>query len=133
MSLRTPLGRVRGLGSAKEGTEHWWAQRVTAIALVPLSLWFVISLLSVVHADYASVVAWIGHPFNSAILILLLIAVFYHAILGLQVVIEDYVHGEGLKIISLLAMKFILLLLGAIAIVAVIRIAFLSLLPSAGG
>jgi succinate dehydrogenase / fumarate reductase, membrane anchor subunit len=133
MSLRTPLGRVRGLGSAKEGVSHWWAQRVTALALVPLTLWFAVALISVVHADHAGAVAWIGSPLNSALLILLLICVFYHAILGLQVVIEDYVHGEGAKLATLLVTKFILTLLGAIAIVSVLRVAFLAVLQTATG
>ncbi|MDX1606400.1 MAG: succinate dehydrogenase, hydrophobic membrane anchor protein, partial [Candidatus Competibacterales bacterium] len=116
MSLRTPLARARGLGSAKEGVQHWWAQRVTAVALVPLTLWFVVSLLSIADADHATVVAWIGAPLNSALLVLLLVAVFYHAVLGLQVVIEDYIHSEGRKFAVLLAVKFALALLAAIAV-----------------
>ncbi len=124
MSLRTPLGRVRGLGSAKEGVSHWWAQRVTAVALVPLVLWFTGSMLSIVHADYDSAVHWVGQPFNTVLLVALLVGAFYHALLGLQVVIEDYVHAEGTKVIALLIMKFIMVLLGASAIFAVLRIAF---------
>lgn len=124
MSLRTPLARARGLGSAKEGVSHWWAQRVTAIALVPLTLWFAISLLSVARADYANVIEWIGSPFNMILLIAFLFSTFYHAHLGLQVVIEDYVHDEGYKLASLLIVKFILILLGGAAILAVLRIAF---------
>lgn len=123
MSLQTPLGRARGLGSAKEGVSHWWAQRVTAIALVPLTLWFVVALLSVAGADYETVVAWIARPFNAVLLIALLISMFYHAILGLQVIIEDYVHHEGTKVASLLVMKFLLVLLGGSAVLAVLRIA----------
>jgi succinate dehydrogenase / fumarate reductase membrane anchor subunit len=123
MSLRTPLGRVRGLGSAKEGTDHWWMQRVTAIALVPLTLWFVISLMGVVRTDYATVIAWISHPFHAVLLVAFLFTTFYHAILGLQVVIEDYVHHEETKIASLLFMKFALVLLGSSAVLAVLRIA----------
>jgi succinate dehydrogenase / fumarate reductase membrane anchor subunit len=133
MSLRTPLGRVRGLGSAKEGVGHWWAQRVTALALVPLTLWFAVSMISVVHTDYAGAVTWIGAPLNSALLILLLVCVFYHALLGLQVVIEDYVHGEGIKLATLLVTKFILTLLGAIAVVSVLRVTFLAVLPTGTG
>ncbi len=132
MSLRTPLARARGLGSAKEGVSHWWAQRVTALALVPLTLWFAASILSLTQADHAAAVAWIGAPLNSALLILLLIGLFYHAILGLQVVIEDYVHSEGAKLVTLLAMKFILVLLGAIAVVSVLRVAFMAVLQSGG-
>jgi succinate dehydrogenase / fumarate reductase membrane anchor subunit len=124
MSLRTPLGRVRGLGSAKEGVSHWWAQRVTAVALVPLTLWFVISLLSVAHADHETAVDWVSRPFNTVLLIILLITLFYHAQLGMQVVIEDYVHAEGAKLASLLLVKFVVILLAASAILAVLRIAF---------
>jgi succinate dehydrogenase / fumarate reductase membrane anchor subunit len=124
MSLRTPLGRVRGLGSAKEGVTHWWAQRLTAIALIPLILWFVVSLLSLAHADYKTAVEWVSQPLNTVLLVILLFSVFYHAQLGMQVVIEDYVHTEGAKLISLLLMKFILVLLGVSAVLAVLRIAF---------
>jgi succinate dehydrogenase / fumarate reductase membrane anchor subunit len=124
MDLRTPLARARGLGSAKEGVNHWWAQRVTAVALVPLTLWFVVSLLSVLGEDYAQLVAWIGSPLNTVLLVTFLFSMFYHAYLGLQVVIEDYVHTEAVKLATLLAMKFLLILLGAAAILAVLRIAF---------
>lgn len=124
MKLRTPISLARGLGSAKEGVNHWWMQRVTAVALAPLALWFVASLLYVVHADYDAMVAWVGRPVNTVLLALFLFTAFYHAMLGLQVVIEDYVHGEGAKIVSLLVMKFLLVLLGALSIIAVLRIAF---------
>jgi succinate dehydrogenase / fumarate reductase membrane anchor subunit len=123
MSLQTPLGRARGLGSAKEGVSHWWTQRVTAIALVPLTLWFVASLLGVAGADYETVAAWIAKPVNAVLLVALLISMFYHATLGLQVIIEDYVHHEGTKVASLLVMKFLLVLLGGFAVLAVLRIA----------
>ena len=123
MSLRTPLARVRGLGSAKQGVSHWWTQRITAVALIPLTLWFVTSLLVVARADYPFVVYWIAQPFNSVLLVALLVCTFYHAILGLQVVIEDYVHQEGAKLVSLVLMKFLLVLAGGAAILAVLRIA----------
>ena len=124
MSLRTPIGRARGLGSAKEGVAHWWAQRVTAVALVPLTLWFVISLLFMARADYKSLQAWIAQPLVTVLLVAFLFSLFYHAILGMQVVIEDYVHQEGAKFASLMVMKFLLILLGGSAIIAVLRIAF---------
>jgi succinate dehydrogenase / fumarate reductase, membrane anchor subunit len=105
--MRSPLGRALGLGSAKEGVEHWWLQRITAVALVPLSLWFVIAIIRLVGADVDSVRDWVGNPLPAILLVLLLFATFYHASLGLQVVIEDYVHGEltklGLVIIVRLA------------------------------
>ena len=133
MSLRSALGRARGLGSAKEGTHHWWVQRVTAIALVPLALWFVIAMISMVHADYVNTIEWIGQPVNSTLLVVLIITTFYHAMLGMQVVIEDYVHHEGAKIAALLITKFLLVLLGTAAVIAVLRIAFLSVLRLAFG
>lgn len=124
MSIRTPLARARGLGSAKSGVSHWWAQRVTALALVPLTVWFLIALLSMIQADYETVVHWIGRPINAILLILLLFSAFYHAILGMQVIIEDYVHVEGTKIVSLLIMKFILVFLGVAGVFSVLKIAF---------
>jgi succinate dehydrogenase / fumarate reductase membrane anchor subunit len=124
MSLRTPIGRARGLGSAKEGVNHWWMQRLTAVALVPLTLWFVASLMVVARADYAQVVEWVRQPLNTAVLVALLIAVFYHAVLGLQVVLEDYIHNEGSKIIYLVVMKLAMALLGVTAVFSVLRIAF---------
>ena len=105
--MRSPLGRALGLGSAKEGVEHWWLQRITAVALVPLSLWFVIAIIRLVGADVDTVADWVGRPLPAILLVLLLIATFWHAALGLQVVIEDYVHAElttlGLVIVVRLA------------------------------
>ncbi len=124
MSLRTSIARFRDLSTSKEGVNHWWMQRVTAMALTPLTLWFLLSLLGVIGADHETVVAWIGNPINTVLLIALLAGIFYHAMLGMQVVIEDYVHVEGVKVMSLLVMKFALLLLGGAAILAVLRIAF---------
>jgi succinate dehydrogenase / fumarate reductase membrane anchor subunit len=122
--LRSPLGRAIGLGSAKEGVEHWWAQRVTAVALIALGLWFVASLLAHVGADRASVRAWLHAPVPAILALLLLIAVFYHSALGLQVVIEDYVHAEWLKVSSLVAMRLVSFGLAVAGIFAVLRIAF---------
>jgi succinate dehydrogenase / fumarate reductase membrane anchor subunit len=96
--MRSPLGRAIGLGSAKEGVEHWWLQRITAVALVPLSLWFVIAIIRLVSADSDGVRDWVGNPLPAIMLVLLLIATFYHAALGLQVVIEDYIHAELTKL-----------------------------------
>src|ERR1700757_4982125 len=96
--LRSPVGRALGLGSAKEGVEHWWLQRIPAVALVPHSLWFVIGIIRLVGVDVDSGGAWGGNPLPAILLVLLLIATFYHAVLGLQVVIEDYVHGELTKL-----------------------------------
>lgn len=124
MTLRSPLGRVRGLGSAKQGVTHFWWQRLTAVALVPISLWFVISVVSLVGADYAHFRAWLSWPGNTTLMILLLVAVFRHGQIGLQVVIEDYVHDDGLKLIGLIAVKFAALFFGAFAVVSVLRVVF---------
>lgn len=122
MSLKTPLGQVRGLGSAKEGVQHWWMQRITAIALVPLSLWFVISIIFMAGASHGEMVDWMSSPFTAAIAILVIVATFWHAMLGVQVVIEDYVHNEAMKIGSLLVIKGLLLLLGLACALSVIAL-----------
>lgn len=124
MSFRTPLGRVLGLGSAKGGTSHWWAQRVSAVALVPLTLWFAVSVLQLSRADYPAVIDWLHTPWVAVLLALFLLTVFYHAYLGLQVVLEDYVHLEWLKIASLLLIKFACILLAATGVFVVLRAAF---------
>lgn len=122
MSLRTPLGKVRGLGSAKEGTDHFWMQRLTAVALVPLTLWFVVGVVAHAGASYGDFVAWLSSPLSGGLMILLLVATFYHALLGLQVVIEDYVHTEWKKLASLIVMRFLCILLGVIGVLSVLKI-----------
>ena len=97
MKFQSHIGRVRGLGSAKDGTHHWWMQRVTGLALVPLTLWFVWTLVGLLGAEYHVVVQQFASPLFSALMIVLVVSLFYHAILGLQVVVEDYIHAEGLK------------------------------------
>jgi succinate dehydrogenase / fumarate reductase membrane anchor subunit len=124
MSLRSPLGRARGLGSAKEGVAHWWAQRVTAVALVPLALWFVASLASHAGADHAAAVAWVGQPFVAVVLVLLIAATFHHAQLGMQVVIEDYVHTEWARLALVLLVKFAAVALAIACVFAVLKVAF---------
>ncbi len=121
-SLRSDLGRVRGLGSAKDGTAHWWAQRLTALALIPLVLWFVASIISLAGASHAAVIDWIGSPVPALLLVLLVIATFHHAQLGLQVVIEDYVHHEGIKLTLLLLVKAASVVLALASLFAVLRI-----------
>ncbi len=118
------LAQARGLGSAKAGLEHWKAQRLTAIAMIPLMLWFVSSLISLSGAGHAEVVAWFAAPFNAIGSVLLLGTMFYHANLGLQVVVEDYVQHEGAKITLLIAIRFFALVLGAATIFAVLKMAF---------
>jgi len=124
MSFRTPLGRARGLGTAKQGTGHWLAQRITAVALIPLSLWFVMSVMIYMRADYVTVSIWLHSSVVSVLLVLLLGTLYYHAYLGLQMVIEDYVHDEWLKVSSLMLTKFICVLLAAAGIFAILRVAF---------
>ena len=122
--LRSPLGRVRGFGSAKEGVNHWWGQRIAGVALVPLILWFVIALIQHTGADRAVVVAWLHQPVTAVVMVLMLVASFYHMALGVQVVIEDYVHTEFTKITLLVLDKFLCAILAAAGIFAVLRIAF---------
>ena len=112
MSLRSPLGRVLGLGTAKDGTEHWWAQRVSAVALAVLGLWFV----------WAAATAFIGGPANSILLLLLTTSMAYHSYLGVQVVIEDYVHSPGIKMAALVLSRFVHITLAVAAIFAIFRI-----------
>lgn len=124
MSLRTPLGKVRGLGSAKDGTHHWWMQRITAVALVPLSVWFVASLIGLIGADYETARAWVQQPLVAVLLIIFIAVALYHLKLGLQVVVEDYVHHEGLKIATLMIISFACVLVAAATIFALLQIAF---------
>ena len=125
MELRSPLGRVRGLGSTKEGgTGHWWAERMTAIALVPLTVWFVISAISMVGADYDQFRAWVGAHGNPVLLILLTIAVYHHGQLALQVIIEDYIHHEAAHFTALIAVKLGAFFLAVYTIFAVVRLTF---------
>lgn len=120
-SLRSDLARVRGLGSAKSGAGHWWAQRVTALALIPLVVWFVAQIVHLVGAPHAAVVDWVASPIPAILLILLVVATFHHAQLGLQVVIEDYVHGEAAKLVWLLLVKGAAIVLGLSVVFAVFR------------
>lgn len=124
MKFRAPLARARGLGSAKSGTHHWWMQRLTAVALVPLSLWFVASLITLVTADHATVVAWLHSPLVAILCCALIVAIFYHGQLGLQVVVEDYVHTESLKLVSIVVAGFLSLLMAGACLFAVLSIAF---------
>ena len=121
-NLRSDLGRVRGLGSAKEGVQHWWMQRVTAIALIPLSLWFVACIVFLLDVDRATAVDWLGSPVTLGLMSLFLVALVYHAVLGLQVVIEDYIHSHAAKIVLLLLIQFAGIALAAAGIIAMLMI-----------
>lgn len=122
-NMRTPLARAIGLGSAKEGVGAWWAERVSAVALVPLTLWLAASIIAHTGSDYATFIIWLKTPLTAAVMILLLIALFYHTALGLQVVIEDYVHS-GAKFAAVIAMRFGCFALATAGVVATLRIAF---------
>jgi len=123
MKFRTPLSQARGLGSARDGTGHWWAQRLTAIALVPLMLWFVWSIIGLTGSDYATVHAWMAEPTHAGLLLILIYAAFYHSMLGLQVIIEDYVHVRWMEVFLMVAVRFASIFLGVAAAVAVLLIA----------
>ncbi len=120
---RSQLGRARGVGSAKAGVHHWIAERVTAIALVPLTLWFIFSMVRLVGAPQPSVAAWAGHPLNAALLLALIIMTFHHMHLGVQVVLEDYVNNKRLMTPLILLNKGLALMLGLIAAVSVLKLA----------
>jgi len=122
MSLRAPLGRVLGLGTAKDGTDHWWGQRISGIALVLLGLWFIAALVIMPSLEHGSVVEFIGRPLNSVLLSLLCLTAAYHSLLGVQVVIEDYVHAHGSKIVSLILSRFAHVFVTVISIYAILRI-----------
>ena len=124
MSLRSPISRVTGLGTAKEGFGHWWSQRVTSVALLLLGLWFVASLLRMPSLGYELVTTWIAMPLNAVLLLLLIGTLVYHSQLGVQVVVEDYVHHHGLKIATMMLLTFAHVVVAALAIFAVLRIAF---------
>ncbi len=121
--MRSPLGRVLGLGAAKEGTGHWWSQRLTAVALVPLVLWLVYSLILLAGQDHALVIQWLRNPVNAILLAVFLVTMFYHSSLGLQVVIGDYLHLGWLKIAVLVLVKFSHIVLAAAGVFLILRIA----------
>jgi succinate dehydrogenase membrane anchor subunit len=122
-SFRSPLARAIGLGSAKKGSQHWWAVRVTAVALLPLTLWFVASIIALAGSDYVVFIAWLRTPLATSCMILLLVALFHHTALGLQVVVEDYVHS-GAKFAAVIAVRLGCYGLAVIGITVTLRIAF---------
>jgi succinate dehydrogenase / fumarate reductase, membrane anchor subunit len=120
---RSLLGRARGLGTAKSGTGHWWVQRVTALALVPLAVWFVLAVIAHLGASQAEVAAWLGQPISAALMLCLIVALFQHMQLGLQAVLEDYIHDEAMRVVALLVMKGVTVFLALACIVSVLRLA----------
>ncbi len=122
--LQHPLAVARGLGSAKTGLEHWWWQRLTAVFLIPISLWFIVSLLIMSGMDHAAFVSWLQSPSTCVMMLIMLVAVYYHAALGLQVVIEDYVAAKWQRMACLVLIKAILLITGLISVLSVLKLYF---------
>jgi succinate dehydrogenase / fumarate reductase, membrane anchor subunit len=120
--LRSPLGRARGLGSARAGSRHWWAQRLTALALVPLTLWFIFAIIHLAGASHQAVIEWLSSPLTLGLMLALIVATFHHLQLGLQVVIEDYVHDERAKLASVLLIKALSVMMALVCIVSVLKI-----------
>jgi succinate dehydrogenase / fumarate reductase membrane anchor subunit len=123
MSLRSPLGYVLGHGSAREGVHHWWHLRTTSAALAVLGIWFVFAVLTLPDLGRASVAAWLGKPFNAVLMMLFVFATVWHSLLGVQVVVEDYVRGKGARVLVLVLLRFVHVLAGAAALFAVLKLA----------
>lgn len=124
MSLKTDLARVRGLGSAKDGTHHFWWQRVAAIGLLPLSIWFITGLICLMDADHTEIVEWIKSPHVTTLMVALVAVLYYHLKLGIQEVFEDYIHTEWLKLTSQICLNLGTALCGLVSIIAVLKISF---------
>ena len=124
MSLRSPLGRVLGLGAAKDGVRHWWVQRLTSVALVPLSIWFVVSLLALPSLGYSTVLAWMSQSWTALLLILFVLVAAWHSQLGVRVVVEDYVHGAGARTLTLVLVSFAHVAAAVAGVFAVLKVAF---------
>lgn len=122
MSLRAPLNRVLGLGTAKDGTGHFWGQRVSGIALVVLGIWFIVAVAGLPSLQHEVVIDFLSRPLNVVLMLLACLAVAYHSTLGVQVVIEDYVHAHGLKLAALIASKFVHVFVAALSIYAILLI-----------
>ncbi len=126
MSLRSPLGRAKGLGTAGEGVHHWWMHRMSSLALVPLTVWLVASVVAMAGADYLEIRAWMSSPVVAGLLLLCVIVGFHHAAMSLQVVIEDYVHNEPVKLAAIIAVKAVNVLLGLIGMLSILIVLFKS-------
>ncbi len=122
--MRSQLGRARGMGAAKSGLHHWWVERATAIALVPLTVWFVFAVLHLLGSPQPAVAHWVGRPVNTVLLLALVAMTFHHMQLGLQVVMEDYITNKKLQMASVLANKGVALVLGLLCAVSILRMAF---------
>ncbi len=124
MSLSSPLRQVLGMGPAHSGVHHWWVQRLTSIALVPLSVWFVVSLVCLPGLDHRTVTAWLGQSWTALLMVLFVLVAAWHSNLGLQVIIEDYVHGAGSRTLLLVLVRFLNALVAAAGVFAVLKVAF---------
>lgn len=124
MKMQTPLSQVRGLGASREGTSHFWWQRLTAVANIPLTLFMLYSIVAHVGDDHAEVAAYLGSPLVSIALLLFILSVIFHMYLGMKTVIEDYVHSEGLKILSLMSSTFFCIAIGFASLFAVLKLSF---------
>lgn len=122
--IKTSLARARGLGSAHHGAEHWLAERITSLALIPLVIWLVYSIVSLAGADYSTFTMWLAEPVNAILMLLFLIVTFYHAALGCQVIMDDYIHHEAVKFISVIVMKLVFGALAVACVFSVLKIAF---------
>ena len=129
MSYRSPLSRARGLGSAKEGVAHWWMQRLTGVAMIPLVLLLVFGLATLSQYDYDTVAAWLAHPCIAILFLCFIIALFYHSALGVQVVVEDYIHTKWRRLLVIISVNFTCTVLAVVAILAIVKI----LLAPVGG
>lgn len=122
-TLRSPLSRVTGLGAARSGVHHWWLQRLTSIALVPLTIWFIVSVASLPSLDRITVTAWMAQSWSALLLVLLVLVAAWHSQLGVRVVIEDYVHGNGMKTVMLVIVTFAHALIAVAGVFAVLKVA----------
>jgi succinate dehydrogenase / fumarate reductase, membrane anchor subunit len=118
------IGRVRGLGSAKSGAHHWWLERLTSVSTLLLTIWLLVALLRLPNLDYETIIGWLQSPLAAVPMLLFIVSTFWHSKLGLQVVIEDYVHEEGWKFFSITLLNFFIVALGATAFFSVLKIAF---------
>ena len=122
MNLRSPLSKADGLGSAQHGFSHWWLQRLSAVALIPLSLWFIYALLCNLSGEHASAIAWLSSPLNASLMLMFVLTAIYHAQTGLQVVIEDYVHTHWLNLLMLISIKFAAVAMAVLATLSILKI-----------
>ncbi|MCF6215058.1 MAG: succinate dehydrogenase, hydrophobic membrane anchor protein [Emcibacter sp.] len=123
MSFNTPISKVRGLGSARNGTHHWWMQKIAAVALVPLTVWFVASVVQMTKADYFTVISWLSSPIPAILMLIYIVIAIYHLRLGLQAIVEDYIHSEGMKVGLQFSILFGCTIIAVASIFSVLKIA----------